>query len=201
MTSNKGKSVENNRTQSGSREVAEPLQDRVVKVSRVSKVVKGGRRFSFSALVVVGDRKNKVGYGVGKANEVPDAIKKASEQAKKNMIVVEHIGGTLPFEVEGRSGASRVRMYPATEGKGIIAGGAVRLLSELSGLKDVVCKIHGSKNAHNVVRAVLDGYSQMSTIDEYADRLGVNKENLEYQPVERKNALEDTDPVPTASGE
>ena len=139
------------------------LQDKVVKISRVAKVVKGGRRFSFSALVVVGDSKGKVGFGVGKAGEVPEAIRKASEQAKKNLQTIKHVGGTLPFEVDGRCGASVVRMYPAKAGKGVIAGGPVRMVVELAGLKDIVCKIHGSKNGHNVVRATMDGLTQLMT--------------------------------------
>lgn len=139
------------------------LQDRVVKISRVAKVVKGGRRFSFSALVVVGDSKNKVGFGVGKAGEVPEAIKKASEQAKKNLRSIRHIEGTLPFEVDGHYGSSVVRMYPAKAGKGVIAGGPVRMVVELAGLKDIVCKVHGSKNGHNVVRATMDGLEQLMT--------------------------------------
>jgi len=139
------------------------LQDRVVKISRVAKVVKGGRRFSFSALVVVGDGENKVGFGVGKAGEVPDAIKKASEQAKKSMKSIKHVNGTLPFEVDGRFGSSLVRMYPAKAGKGVIAGGPVRMVVELAGLKDIVCKVHGSKNGHNVVRATMDGLEQLMT--------------------------------------
>lgn len=139
------------------------LQDKVVKISRVAKVVKGGRRFSFSALVVVGDSKGKVGFGVGKAGEVPEAIKKASEQAKKNLQSVKHLNGTLPFEVDGRYGSSVVRMYPAKAGKGVIAGGPVRMVVELAGLKDIVCKVHGSKNGHNVVRATMNGLSQLMT--------------------------------------
>ena len=151
----------------------EGLQDKVVSISRVAKVVKGGRRFSFSALVVVGDGKNKVGYGVGKAGEVPDAIKKASDQAKKSMMTINHINGTLPFEVDGNFGPSLVRMFPAKSGKGIIAGGAVRTLLELCGFKDIVCKVHGSKNGHNVVRATVDGLSQLLSSKECAEMRGV----------------------------
>lgn len=163
------------------------FQDRVVAINRVAKVVKGGRRFSFSALVVVGDGKSKVGFGVGKAGEVPDAIKKASEQAKKSLIDVSQVKGTLPFEVDGRFGASQVRMYPAKTGKGIIAGGAVRTLVELSGLQDIVCKVHGSKNAHNVVRATIDGLKQLMTIEQYADARGVPVEGLQQIRHEETN--------------
>ena len=144
------------------------LQERVVNLARVAKVVKGGRRFSFSALVVVGDGKSKVGYGVGKANEVPDAIRKGAEQAKKRMKEVAKNDGTIPFEVIGRYSSSKIMMSPAKKGKGIIAGGAVRVMCELAGLEDVVCKIHGTKNNQNVVRATADGFDQLITIDEYA---------------------------------
>ena len=147
---------------------AEGFQDRVVAINRVAKVVKGGRRFSFSALVVVGDGKSKVGFGVGKAGEVPDAIRKASEQAKKGMVDVCQVNGTLPFEVVGRSGASLVNMFPAKSGKGIIAGGAVRTIVELGGIHNIVCKVHGSKNPHNVVRAAIDGLKQLVNIQEYS---------------------------------
>lgn len=144
------------------------FQERVVAVNRVAKVVKGGRRFSFSALVVVGDGTERVGYGVGKAGEVPEAIRKASEQAKKNLFRIKHVDGTIPFDVVGRFGASQVTMYPARKGKGLIAGGAVRVIAELGGVKDVVCKVHGSKNAHNVVRAAMDGLTQLIDIASYA---------------------------------
>ena len=149
---------------------SESIQDRVVKISRVAKVVKGGRRFSFSALVVVGDSKGKVGFGVGKANEVPDAIKKASDHARKNLLDVPQVKGTLPFEVEGRFGSSLVRMYPAPDGKGVIAGGATRIMAELCGIKNIVCKIHGSKNGHNVVRATMQGFRQLMQVEEYAKK-------------------------------
>ena len=156
---------------------ANTLKDKVVSISRVAKVVKGGRRFSFSALVVVGDGKNQVGFGVGKAGEVPDAVRKGSEQAKKNLKTVHHVDGTLPFEVDGHFGSSVIRMYPAKSGKGVIAGGAVRTVVELAGFKDVVCKIHGSKNGHNVVRATMDGLSQLMT-REYCDKVrGLNSES------------------------
>ena len=151
------------------------LQDKVVSISRVAKVVKGGRRFSFSALVVVGDGKSRIGYGVGKAGEVPDAIKKASEQAKKSMVSIKHVDGTLPFDVQGNFGPSLVRMFPAKSGKGIIAGGAVRTVVELCGFKDVVCKVHGSKNGHNVVRATIDGLLQLTSASEYSKNRGLQQ--------------------------
>jgi small subunit ribosomal protein S5 len=146
----------------------DPFQDSVVHIARVAKVVKGGRRFSFSALVVVGDSKEKVGFGLGKAAEVPDAIRKASEQAKKNLVKVPRYENTIPFEIIGKYGSAKVMMYPAPRGVGIIAGGPVRTLVELAGIKDVVCKVHGTKNHQNVVRAVMNGFSQMMTVEDYA---------------------------------
>ncbi|MBI2602022.1 MAG: 30S ribosomal protein S5 [Deltaproteobacteria bacterium] len=163
------------------------FQDRVVKISRVAKVVKGGRRFSFSALVVVGDRKGQVGYGIGNAGEVPDAIKKASEHAKKHLVSVQNLNGSIPFEVEGHFGSSLVKMYPAKSGKGIIAGGAVRMIMELGGIKDIVCKAHGSKNGHNIVRATFDGISQLVTVDSYAKDRGLAPEEvLQKRPAQKK---------------
>nr|MBP6218685.1 30S ribosomal protein S5 [Oligoflexales bacterium] len=157
------------------------LQDHVVAINRVAKVVKGGRRFSFSALVVVGDGKKKVGFGVGKANEVPDAIKKASDQAKKNMVSVSHLNGTIPFEVEGEFGSAMVQMYPAKVGTGLIAGGPVRVILELSGMKDIVCKVHGSKNSHNVVRAAMDGLGQLLNVEAYAKARGLALEDVQQK--------------------
>lgn len=154
------------------------LQDRVVHIARVAKVVKGGRRFSFSALIVVGDGKEKVGYGLGKAGEVPDAIRKGADQARKDMVGVPHDNGTIPFEVVGRFGTTKVSMYPAKKGKGIIAGGAVRTIVELSGISDIVCKIHGSKNYQNVVRATFDGLSQLITASQYCQRRGFTVEQV-----------------------
>ncbi len=156
----------------------EGFQDRVVNIARVAKVVKGGRRFSFSALVVVGDSKSKIGFGLGKANEVPDAIRKGSDQAKKSLITVRKNGGTIPFEVVGRYGSARVLMYPAPKGKGIIAGGAVRMIAELAGIEDIVCKVHGTRNHQNVVRAVMDGLQQLESIEEYAQRRSKDVEDV-----------------------
>ena len=160
---------------------AEPLQDRVIHIARVAKVVKGGRRFSFSALVVVGDGKERVGFGLGKAGEVPDAIRKASDQAKKNMVTIPHVEGTIPFDVIGEYGACKVIMHPAQKGKGIIAGGAVRVITELAGIRDIVCKVHGTKNSGSVVRATIDGLLQLSTIEEYAARKGTNPESTQQK--------------------
>lgn len=145
------------------------FQDRVVSIARVAKVVKGGRRFSFSALVVVGDGKGKVGFGLGKANEVPDAIRKGSEQAKKQLYAVPKTSaGTIPFEVIGKYGSARVVMHPAQKGKGLIAGGAVRVILELAGIEDIVCKAHGTSNSSNLVRATIDGLRQLMSVENYA---------------------------------
>jgi small subunit ribosomal protein S5 len=160
------------RGDSGNTAGEDNLQDRVVNIARVAKVVKGGRRFSFSALIVVGDSKDKVGFGLGKANEVPDAIRKGSDQAKKNMITVRKNGGTIPFEVVGKYGSATVLMYPAKKGKGIIAGGAVRIIAELAGIQDIVCKVHGTRNHQNVVRAVINGLQQLESLEEYAANRG-----------------------------
>ncbi len=152
----------------GGEPVAEGLQDRVIHVARVAKVVKGGRRFSFSASVVVGDGVSRVGHGLGKATEVPEAIRKGAEQARKNLTEIAIVDGTIPFSAIGCHGSSRVLMYPGRRGKGIIAGGAVRVIVELAGISDIVCKVHGTKNFHNVIRATMDGLTQMISIAEYA---------------------------------
>jgi small subunit ribosomal protein S5 len=155
-----------------------PLTDKVVHVNRVAKVVKGGRRFSFSAIVVVGDGAGKVGYGLGKASEVPEAIRKGTERAKKNMVDVELAGTTVPHMAIGRSGSGQVLLKPAAKGTGVIAGGSVRAVVEAAGVKDLLTKVLGSNNPHNVVRATMDALRQMKLAKTVAKERGLPPERL-----------------------
>lgn len=141
------------------------MLEKIVSLNRVAKVVKGGRRFSFSALVVVGDGKGGVGFGLGKAQEVPEALRKATEHAKKHMIQIPLIDGTLPYEVLGHFGAGRVMLKPASKGTGIIAGGPVRAVMEAAGISDVLAKAIGTNNPHNVLRATVEGLASLRSAD------------------------------------
>ncbi|ATQ83878.1 MULTISPECIES: 30S ribosomal protein S5 [Pseudomonadota] len=159
-------------------EQTDGLVERLVTVGRVSKVVKGGRIFSFTALTVVGDGNGRVGFGRGKAREVPAAIQKALEAAKRNMITVDLAGTTLQHPITASHGASRVYMQPASEGTGVIAGGAMRAVLEVAGVENVLAKCYGSTNAANVVRATFNGLKEMSSPEKVAAKRGKTVEEI-----------------------
>ena len=154
------------------------FEERVVVINRVTKVVKGGRRFRFAALVVVGDYNGHVGFGTGKAQEVPEAIKKAVEDAKKNLITVPIVGSTIPHEITGISGAGKVFLRPPPAGTGIIAGGPVRNVVELAGIKDIVSKSQGSNTPINIVRATFKGLQELRTVEMVAEQRGKAVEEI-----------------------
>ncbi len=160
------------------REREKEFEERVVTINRVTKVVKGGRRFRFAALVVIGDKKGRVGFGTGKANEVPDAIKKAIEDAKKNVFTVPIINGTIPHEITGTYGAGQVFVRPAAEGTGVIAGGAIRAVLVLAGINDILSKCIGSRTPINMVRATVDALKNLKTIEEVAALRGKKPEEI-----------------------
>ncbi|MAO83201.1 MAG: 30S ribosomal protein S5 [Myxococcota bacterium] len=154
------------------------LEDKVIHLNRVAKVVKGGRRFAFSALVAVGDGKGNVGVGLGKAREVPDAIRKGTERARRNMIAVPLEDGTIPHEVLGHAGAGRVMLRPAGAGTGVIAGSGIRAVMELAGVQNVITKCIGSNNPNNMIRATMDAIGQLRSVEEVARRRGKTVEEI-----------------------
>jgi small subunit ribosomal protein S5 len=156
------------------------FEERVVKINRITKVVKGGRRMRFAALVVVGDKKGRIGFGTGKAKEVPDAIKKATEMATKNVVKVSLVGTTLPHDTVGEYGAAKVVLRPAANGTGVIAGGPVRAVLELAGVTDVISKCLGSRTPINLVRATVSGLQSMVTIEEVAKLRGKKPTEIRY---------------------
>jgi small subunit ribosomal protein S5 len=166
---------ENEQQQSGS---SEEFIDRVIHINRVAKVVKGGRRFSFSALIVVGDGHGQVGVGLGKANEVPEAIRKGTERARKSMFKVALDGHTIPHTIEGHDGSGKVLLRPASPGTGVIAGGAVRAVVEAAGVRDILSKCIGSSNKLNVVNATIDALKRLEVIGDVAGRRGKASEEV-----------------------
>ena len=155
------------------------LKDRVIHISRVAKVVKGGRRFSFTAVVVVGDGDGHVGSGLGKANEVPEAIRKAVQNAKRELLRVPVVDGTIPFEVIGKFGASHVVMRPASQGTGVIAGSGVRAVIESAGIANILTKSLGSNNPHNLVKAAMEGLSQLRRPEQILGMRGRKEEEVQ----------------------
>jgi len=167
----------------------EKLKERVIHINRVAKVVKGGRRFSFSALVVVGDEAGHVGVGLGKANEVPEAIRKGNDQARKNMFKVPLVAASIPHDVFGHFGAGKVLLRPASPGTGVIAGGAVRAVVESAGIHDILSKCLGSSNPHNVVRATVTALKMLKAAEQIAGKRDKTVEQIDTKPVRKVKIL------------
>lgn len=167
-----------NRNDRGQNNVESDLQEKMVALNRVAKVTKGGRTFSFAAVVVVGDGKGKVGHGLGKARDISQAIQKASDIAKKSMIKVPIINGTIPHEQLGKYGAGKVLIKPASDGTGVIAGGAMRAVLEFAGIHNVLAKSQGSSNPHNVIKATIDALTKLRSPEAVARQRGITLEKL-----------------------
>lgn len=181
--------AEYKRTEQQNFEAQDQFEERVIEIARVAKVVKGGRRFQFRVTVVIGDKKGTISMGVGKANAVPDAMRKASERARKNMKLVNLIGTTIPHEVLGKVAGARVMLKPAHPGTGVVAGGGVRAVLEVAGVRDILTKSQGSANVLNVVQATFDALGQLKSPQEEAARRGKNvSEVLPFWERRKKNA-------------
>ena len=176
--SRRGNNPRRNRKNNRRQRAPKEFETRVVTINRVTKVVKGGRKMRFAALVVIGDRKGRVGFGTGKANEVPDAIRKAEEAAKRNLITVQSINGTIPPEITGNFKSGSVFLRPAAKGTGIIAGGPVRAVVELAGYSDILSKSLGSRTPINMVRATIEGLASLKTAEQVAELRDITVEKI-----------------------